>query len=90
MGDACGPTWPTARENVERQIQIKYYKNLTFIKSHVRYQIKAILVVNPANMSDFKNVFWRKHKMLLSDDSTTVNKERKHISTLQAQHKTQK
>ena len=28
-------TWPKARENAERQIQINYYKNLTFMKSHM-------------------------------------------------------
>jgi hypothetical protein len=37
--------------------------------------MKATLVVNPANMSDFKKAFRRKHKKLLSDDSATVNKE---------------
>ena len=36
-------------------------------------QIKATLVVNPANMSDFKKAFWRKQTMLLSEDSTIVN-----------------
>ena len=39
-------------------------------------QIKSTLIVNPANMSDFKKAFRRKHKMLLSDDSKTVNHER--------------
>ena len=45
--------------------------------THVRYQIKATLVVNPANMSDFKKAFRRKQTMLLSEDSTSVNKEKK-------------
>ena len=31
-----GPTWPKARENAERQIQITYYKNQTLIKSHMQ------------------------------------------------------
>ena len=30
------PTWPIARENAERQIQIKYSKIQTFIKSHMQ------------------------------------------------------
>ena len=38
--------------------------------------MKATLVVNPANMSDFKKAFRQKHKMLLSDDSTTLKHER--------------
>ena len=46
------------------------------MKSHVRYQIKATRVVNPANMSDFKKAFRRRQTMLLSEDSTSVNKER--------------
>ncbi|CDQ84459.1 unnamed protein product [Oncorhynchus mykiss] len=64
----------------ERQIQINSYKNRTFMNSHVRYQIKATRVVNPTNMSDFKNDFRRKQTILLSEDSTSVNK-REHIST---------
>ena len=30
-----GPTWPIASENAESQIQIKYYKKQTFMKSHM-------------------------------------------------------
>ena len=35
IGDALRPTWPKARENAVRQIQIKLYKNQTFMKSHM-------------------------------------------------------
>ena len=34
------------------------------------YSIKATLVVNPANMSDFKKLFGESIKKLLSDDGT--------------------
>jgi hypothetical protein len=90
MWDGKRPTLPKARENAERQIQIHSYKNLTFMKSHNLQdnKFKAARVVNPANMSDLK-AFRRKQTMLLSEDSTIVNK-REHISTLQARHKTQK
>ena len=39
--------------------------------------MKATLLVNPANMSDFKKAFCRKQTMLSSEDSTSENKERK-------------
>lgn len=69
---------PTSSENAERQIQINYYKKFNFDEiTHSIYQNKATLVVNPANVSDFKNVLQRKQTMLLSEDSTPVNKERK-------------
>ena len=43
------------------------------------HQIKATCVVNPANMSDFKKDFRRKQTVLLSEDSTSINK-REHFN----------
>ena len=61
-------------ENAERQIQINYYKNLTLIKSHMQdNKLKLqLLWIQP-----FKKALRRKQTMLLSEDSTSVNKERK-------------
>jgi hypothetical protein len=48
------------------------------MKSHTKdKKIKATLVVNPANMSDFKKAFRRKQMMLLSEEITIVNKDKK-------------
>ena len=61
--------WPKASENAMRQILINYYKNLTFMESHMQ-DSKLKLHFN------FKKAFWRKQIMLLSEDSTIVNKAR--------------
>ena len=50
---------------------IHYFLNLSGICG-----TQATLVANPANMSDFKKYFRQKQTMLLSEDSTIVNKER--------------
>jgi hypothetical protein len=43
--------------------------------------------VNPANMFDFKKVFRRKQTMLLSEDSTIVNREKPYFNPVDAEIK---
>ena len=66
------PTWPKARENAERQIQINYYKIQTFIKSHVQDKLKLHCCESSQHVR-----FQKGFSMLLSENSTSVNKERK-------------
>ena len=67
----------TSSGMAEHQIQIKLLEIFNFhtITSAI-HKIKALLLVNPATMSDFKKALLRKQTMLLSEDSTPSNKHR--------------
>ena len=74
LSGICGTL---ASENKERQIQINYYKNHTFMKSHMQdSKLKLYLLCIQPTCPISKKAFRRKQTMLLSEDSTIVNKER--------------
>ena len=64
------PTWPKARENAERQIQINYYKNQTFIKSHMQ-DSKLMLVVNPISCYE-SNLLFKLIELTLGELQTVL------------------
>ena len=47
------------------------FKYLTFLKMCVIHQNKALLLVNPAKVSDFKKALQRKHTMRLSENNAS-------------------
>ena len=67
----------TSDEMGERQIQIKLLEIFNFHTiTRAIHQIKALLLGNPATVSDFKKALRQKQTMLLSEDSTPSNKHR--------------
>jgi hypothetical protein len=67
---------PPGQHPVKMQSAKFKYIYINFEITHSIYQIKATVVVNPANMSDLKNALRWKQTMLLFEDSTPVNKEK--------------
>ena len=69
-----------SQENAEHQIQINYYKNLTFIKSHIQdSKLKLHLLWIQPTCQISKMIFGGKQTLLISEDSTSIKQREKMI-----------